>query len=293
MKTIQEIAELLKQDLQRRMEQSGLMFRLFARVKTRRSILHKMGIKGEAYRAGKMMMQDIIGFRIVLYFQDDVDIVSLFLSRKGLVRKSVDEPDTYTFRPQRLNLTLSIPEEYVADFRSGLPQEYAPYIGSTYEVQIRTIFSEGWHEVEHDLRYKCKDDWEGYETYSRTLNGLLGTLETAEWTMKSLFADLAAKNCLMGNYRAMFRNKFHLRLANDDFSPEVTDFLQQHPELPQEILGMDRMMLVFTLLNHRRPLPLTFDHVLFLVNRVELMHPELKALEPVGFAEWFTDVSEE
>ena len=154
-----QIAQQLENELRERLNKSGLMFRLFSRVKTQRSIIHKMGIKGEAYRNGTLLMQDIIGFRVVLYFQDDVDIVALFLSSNGLVRKSIDEPDSSTFRPQRLNLTLSIPESLVDDFRHELPEEFAPYIGSTYEVQIRTIFSEGWHEVEHDLRYKCKEDW--------------------------------------------------------------------------------------------------------------------------------------
>lgn len=288
---LQRIAVLLEQELRCRMDQSGLMYRLFFRVKTERSIRHKMTIKGDAYRAGKMLMQDIIGFRIVLYFQDDVDIVSLFLSRNGLVRKSVDEPDTFTFRPQRLNLTLAIPEEQVEAFRAELPEEYAPYIGSTYEVQIRTIFSEGWHEVEHDLRYKCKEDWEGYETYSRVLNGLIGTLETAEWSMKSLFADLADKNFKMGNYRAMFRNKLHLRLRNDDFSPQVTDFLERHPEVAKVVLEMDRVMLVFALMNRERPLPLTFDNLLFLINRFELLNPELRELEDEAFREQFGELT--
>lgn len=286
MKEIRRIADALEQRLQQCMEQSGLMYRLFSRVKTERSIRHKMEIKGDAYRAGKMLMQDIIGFRIVLYFQDDVDIVALFLSRVGLVRKSVDEPDTFTFRPQRLNLTLRLPEEEVAAFRAELPAEYADYIGSTYEVQIRTIFSEGWHEVEHDLRYKCKEDWEGYESYSRILNGMLGTLETAEWTMRSLLADLANRNFLMGNYRAMFRNKLHLRLKNDDFSPAVADYLRQHGELAKGILDMDRMMFVFTLLNHSRPLSLTFDNLLFLINRLELMDAGLMERESDEFREW-------
>lgn len=274
-----QIAQQLENELRERLDKSGLMFRLFSRVKTQRSIIHKMGIKGEAYRNGTLLMQDIIGFRVVLYFQDDIDIVALFLSSNGLVRKSIDEPDSSTFRPQRLNLTLSIPESLVDDFRHELPEEFAPYIGSTYEVQIRTIFSEGWHEVEHDLRYKCKEDWKDCEPYSRTLNGLIATLETAEWTMKSLFHEMATKNYLFGNYRAMLRNKMRLRLTNDDFSPAVTEFLQQHPDIAEAVLKTDRMIFVFTLLHHRQHLPLTFDHVLFLMNRIEFLHPELKMLE--------------
>ena len=71
-----QIAQQLENELRERLNKSGLMFRLFSRVKTQRSIIHKMGIKGEAYRNGTLLMQDIIGFRVVLYFQDDVDIVA-------------------------------------------------------------------------------------------------------------------------------------------------------------------------------------------------------------------------
>ncbi len=289
MTKLENIEKRIESDLRSRLDGSGIMYRLFSRVKTRRSIEHKMSIKRDAYRAGKMIMQDIIGFRIVLYFQDDVDIVALYLSSKGLVRKSVDEPDAITFRPQRLNLTLQLPKEMVEDFRSELPEEYSQYIGSTYEVQIRTIFSEGWHEVEHDLRYKCKEDWIGYESYSRILNGVLGTLETAEWSMKSLFDELAMKNCQMGNFRAMFRNKFRIRFANDDFSEPVRMYLESNPDVTHSILEMDRTMLLFTLLNHPDVMPLTFDNILFILNRIELMKEAISKLEPATFSAKFLD----
>ena len=58
------------------------------------------------------------------------------------------------------------------DFISALPEGFKGRIEPTFKIQIRTVFSEGWHEVEHDLRYKCKDDWEGCELYSHTLNGI-------------------------------------------------------------------------------------------------------------------------
>lgn len=114
-----------------------------------------MQIKGDNYRSGKSLIQDMIGIRIVLYFQDDVDALAFFYSCGEVVSSSIDEFDTSTFRPQRLNLTCNLPTELIDDFRKSLPEEFAPYIDNTYEMQIRTVFSEGWHEVEHDLRYKC------------------------------------------------------------------------------------------------------------------------------------------
>lgn len=285
--TLQEIGNKMEQDLRDSLDRCGLMYRLFWRVKTMRSVKHKMDIKGEKYRSGQSKIQDIYGFRIVLYFQDDVDIVSFFLGRKGLVDLSMDSPDTVSFRPQRLNLVIRLPEEYSADFKAQLPAEYADYIDDTYEVQIRTIFSEGWHEVEHDLRYKCKEDWEGYEQHSRILNGVIAQLETAEWTMKALFKDMARRNAQLGNYRAMFRNLLHIRFASDDFSPQVTQFIEEHPYIAEQLLDMDNVMFMCTLMSHPVPMPLSFDNLLFLINRVEIMDEELQQLESNEFREFY------
>lgn len=256
------------------------MFCLFSRVKTTSSLAHKMRIKGEKYRSGKSLIQDMIGLRIVAYFQDDVEALATYFSYGEAVGSSIDELNSSTFCPQRLNLTCPIPEALVSDFRQALPAEYAPYIDNTYEIQIRTVFSEGWHEVEHDLRYKCKADWEQCEPYSRVLNGLIATLETAEWNMKMLFDQMAHTNMQTRNYRAMLRNKMHLRLQGEDFSEAVSDFLRQHPEVAERVLKTDRLVILLALLNHTKSIPLTYDMLLFLINRIEQISKELQALEP-------------
>ena len=279
-KILDGIAQRLESLLATQLNNCGLMFRLFSRVKTTSSLAHKMRIKGEKYRSGKSLIQDMIGLRIVAYFQDDVEALATYFSYGEAVGSSIDELDSSTFCPQRLNLTCPIPEALVSDFRQGLPTEYAPYIDNTYEIQIRTVFSEGWHEVEHDLRYKCKADWEQCEPYSRVLNGLIATLETAEWNMKMLFDQMAHTNMQTKNYRAMLRNKMHLRLQGEDFSEEVSDFLRQHPEVAEQVLKADRLVILLALLNHTKSIPLTYDMLLFLINRIEQISEELQALEP-------------
>lgn len=276
---LRTIADQLEKEVDERLNKCGLMYRLFSRVKTEKSLNHKMLIKGDKYRSGDSKIQDMIGLRIVAYFQDDVEALSFFYACSNVVDSSIDELDSTTFRPQRLNLTCSIPEKYVEGFRKALPADYAEYIDNTYEVQIRTIFSEGWHEVEHDMRYKCKEDWAGCDSYSRTLNGLIATLETAEWNMKALFDDMSRMNMRQGNYRAMLRNKLHLRIKNDDFSAPVNTFLVSNPSIAEAVLNMDRMILILTMLNHEGSISLTYDNLLFLINRIEMNNPELQALE--------------
>jgi ppGpp synthetase/RelA/SpoT-type nucleotidyltranferase len=277
---LQAITKQLESQMYQHLNKCGLMFRLFSRVKTVSSLHHKMQIKSEKYRSGQSLMQDMIGIRIVLYFQDDVDALAFFYSYGEVVNTSIDEYDTSTFRPQRLNLTCNLPAELVDDFRKALPEEYAPYIDNTYEIQIRTVFSEGWHEVEHDLRYKCKEDWEGCESYSRILNGVIATLETAEWNMKALFDQMARINFQNKNYRAMLRNKMHLRIKGEDLSENVNSYLLQHPHVAECILNTDRFIIILTLLNHKAPIDLTYDNLLFLINRIEMNDQDLRNIEP-------------
>ncbi len=276
--TLETITRKLTDDITGHLSNSGMMFRIFSRVKSIDSIKHKLDVK-YAGRKSSGKIQDIIGIRIVVYFQDDVDALSLFFGQGDVVKRSIDEYDVSTFRPQRLNLTCRLPEPMIPEFRAALPGAYTEHIDETYEIQIRTVFSEGWHEVEHDLRYKCKEDWEGCESHSRILNGLIATLETAEWNMKALFNDLARRNLQQRNYTAMLRNMMHIRLHGKGLSPELSQFLYENHPVAEAILNTDRLIIMYTLLAHNARFDLTFDKLLFLINRIEIMNPELMSLE--------------
>ena len=78
----------------------------------------------------------------------------------------------------------------------------------------------------------------------------------------------------------MLRNKMHLRLQGEDFSEAVSDFLRQHPEVAERVLKTDRLVILLALLNHTKSIPLTYDMLLFLINRIEQISKELQALEP-------------
>ena len=90
---------------------------------------------------------------------------------------------------------------------------------------------------------------------------------------------MARSNLQNRNYRAMLRNKMHIRLQGDDFSSRISDFLLQHPEVAEDILNTDRFIIILTLLNHRNRVELTYDNLVFLINRIEMNNLELSALE--------------
>lgn len=58
------------------------------------------------------------------YFQDDVDVLALYYSVGDIVKKSIDEHDSTTFRPQRLNITMRIPDKMADDFRDAVPDQF-------------------------------------------------------------------------------------------------------------------------------------------------------------------------
>ena len=104
-------------------------------------------------------------------------------------------------------------------------------------------------------------------------------METAEWNMKSLFDQMARTNLQNKNYRAMLRNKMHLRIKGEDFSTKVNQFLLEHPHIAESILNTDRFIIILTLLNHQNTIELTYDNLLFFINRIEMNNQELKELE--------------
>lgn len=274
--SLNNISAVLTDEISRLLSRCGLMYRIFSRVKTEESIRHKLEVK---YADKKVKIQDLIGIRIVVYFQDDVDALALYYSIGDIVKKSIDEYDSSTFRPQRLNITRRIPDSMIEEFTASIPKRYRDLVDLTYEVQIRTVFSEGWHEVEHDLRYKCKEDWKGCESYSRTLNGVIATLETAEWNMKALFNEMSRHNFLHSDYTAMLRNKMRLKFRSEGLSPELCAYLKKNPRIAEALLNADRLIIIYTLLSHKGDFDLTYDNLLLLINRIEMMDPGLMALE--------------
>lgn len=175
-------------DISSLLNSMGIMYRMFSRVKSEESI--KAKLSGNSLYGVSKKMQDYIGVRVVLYFNDDIGIVRKAISSIYEEKEndaSIDEFKEDEFRPVRFNVVYEVPSHLTDSM--GL-EGFEDKVDNTFELQIRTIFSEGWHEVEHDLRYKCKSDWEGLGIQSRKLNGVYAALETSEWTMVKFLTSL-------------------------------------------------------------------------------------------------------
>lgn len=284
---IKEIEESITKDLSR----CGLLFRIFSRVKSKHSIESKISLKKDKYRSNNEKMQDLLGLRITLYFSDDVNMLYSFLhSKREFVSESRDIIEVDKFCPQRLNLIMRIPNNRKRDFLEIVSDLNShDLIDDTYEIQIRTVLSEGWHEVEHDLRYKCQNDWNEFPVFSRTLNGIYATLETGEWSMLSLFYQLAHENYKTGKWGAMMRNKMRIRYVNDSLSDDVILFLNENKNVAKKILRASREKILHMMLNKNFRIPITYDTIIHLINRHEVNCKELELLEDSILKEYLDD----
>jgi ppGpp synthetase/RelA/SpoT-type nucleotidyltranferase len=260
------IEKRLKEKLLNELTRTGLLFRLFSRVKEPTSIDEKFTRK--AYSVGAELMQDLIGFRITTYFSDDVKIVvdlcDKIFDKIDLV---YDEPSSEVFKPLRKNMICRMPEYESSIFKeiqTSNPQYQL--IDNTFEIQFRTTLSEGWHEVDHLMRYKCKLDWEPLPTEGRMLNGIYATLETNDQALKALFDDISYHHYKAKKWEAMLRNKLRLRFLLKGLDEEIVNYLNKNPEVGKKIFKLNRNKILKNYIDSTLLFPVTFDNWIYFIN---------------------------
>ena len=86
----------------------------------------------------------------------------------------------------------------------------------------------------------------------------------------------------------MLRNKFRLKIRTESLSPELETYLKKNMHLAEAALNADRLIVLYTLLTHNSRFDLTYDNLLFLINRIEMMDFDLMGLEPAETTEMIT-----
>lgn len=273
--------------LNAKLSQCGIMYRIFCRIKTSDSINKKMAKKSEVYRNDNRKLQDLLALRITLYFTDDVDIVYKYLKKQpNFVDESVDIKDVDTFKPTRLNLIMRVPDNLKGHITTAINDTKFPdLIDDTYEIQIRTILSEGWHEVEHDLRYKYKDDWNDFQEESRLLNGIFASLESNEWAMLSLLNRLSYAHYKRNEWDSMLRNKLRIRFADSGLSDELKKYLSEHQQIAKRLFRTDRAVVIGNIMDKGFSFPLVYDTTLHLLNHICVKDTDLAAMEDTSLKE--------
>lgn len=270
-----------------RLDKVGLLYRIFSRVKDGNSIAEKIARKkaeNKPYLKDGKKIQDVIGIRIVTYFHDDVDLVKEILSDVyTFVGEEIDKIEPTVFKPKRTNIVCSFDEKQKETFYEVVKvtnRDSLHLTDHTFELQLRTILSEGWHEIDHSLRYKSKDEWKKHSEKERLLNGIYANLEVNDLAMKSLFSELAYQHFKEKNWEGMLRNKYRLKFQLSELKEELKLILNEQPKVAKQLFKADRNDIIIKLSKLEIPLPINFNNIVYFINHIELKNEDITKLTP-------------
>jgi hypothetical protein len=144
------------------------------------------------------------------------------------------------------------------------------------------MLSEGWHEIDHTLRYKCKGDWTDYHENERMLNGVYAALETNDIALKSLFNELAYKHYLSKNWEGLLRSKFRLQFLQVSLRPELREILNGDERLAKDLFKVQRESMLVKISEMDFAFPLTFNNLLFITNQLYLKNEKINGITPAA-----------
>lgn len=267
----------LENEIKEYLDKCGLFYKVFPRIKTSRSIFEKLE---ERERRGTRdyKLQDLVGIRIVLYFKADIQLCEkLIMQNFTVCNISKDEEEEEKFKPQRINYVCLLPEYILKNFDSKV-WEYP--IDQTFEIQIRTVFSEGWHEIEHDFRYKCLPDWKDNQDLSRTLNGIMATLDNCDWTMTSLLNQVAYRHYKAGEWIPMLQNTFRIRITDTAGMDDILAYFDAHRDVAKQFFRLEREEFLLWLSEIKLKVPLKLKTVVLLANLFRVKDEYLESITP-------------
>ena len=282
------IEKSIREEITFELDKIGLLYRIFSRSKDKNSISDKIDRKkseGKPYSVDGKKMQDVIGIRVVTYFRDDIEIAKKIIENKlEIVSKEIDNLDSTVFKPKRTNIVCRFSSENSNTFielqKTDSSNSSWKIIDNTFELQLRTILSEGWHEIDHSLRYKCKDDWSNYGESERMLNGIYASLETNDIALKNLFQELAYQHFKTKNWEALIRNKFRLKFQLKELKGDIKTIMDKKPEIGKKILKLNRNEVLNKISSLENSFPINLNNTVFLINELYIKDKELEQLTP-------------
>ena len=281
----QEIEEInnvkmsLLNTLVTKLNNAGIYFNSTSRIKSESSLLHKLETGKYSMQEGGRKIQDIIGIRINLFYLEDMDICEKILEETFLLDNwSKTKNEDNKFEAQKCNGVFRIPSKYLRNIPASVWNK--PF-DQTFEVQLRTVLFEGWHEIEHEMRYKYKlgsdsketDLWTGHEDLSRVMNSIIANLELCDWSIMQIFNSIHDSQYKEKNWENAIRSKYRLRITQDPLKPELREYLDNNPDIVAQFHTVSKRELVEILLNKKYHKELTPDRVIYLINK-EIVHNE-------------------
>ena len=262
-----------------KLNNAGIYFNSTSRIKSESSLLHKLETGKYSMQEGGRKIQDIIGIRINLFYLEDMDICEKILEETFLLDNwSKTKNEENKFEAQKCNGVFRIPSKYLRNIPASVWNK--PF-DQTFEVHLRTVLFEGWHEIEHEMRYKYKlgsdsketDLWTGHEDLSRVMNSIIANLELCDWSIMQIFNSIHDSQYKEKNWENAIRSKYRLRITQDPLKPELREYLDNNPDIVAQFHTVSKRELVEILLNKKYHKELTPDRVIYLINK-EIVHNE-------------------
>lgn len=271
-----ELCEHLKDAVREILNSCGMYFRIFSRVKTASSIAEKINRGKYGTKENPKKLQDLVGLRVVLYYYDDLSICRDIMESTFQMIDDWSRPkyNADEFKATKINGVFRFPEEYFNLYKKEL---WSLPIDTTFEIQFRTVFFEGWHEIEHDMRYKSllSDDefWKGSEELSRILNCILANLELSDWSLVQLFDQLSYNHYKSENWELMLKSKYRIKMSdNETLDSRIVNVFDHDKEVAKQFFKGSRKDLIKELLKLDNP-HLNYNLIVKLLNN-RIVHNE-------------------
>lgn len=161
-----------------------LAFPIQFRAKTWESFVNKLNQGRFAISSSILEMQDLVGFRIILLFKQDVDKVSEVIKKSFKVINEYNTEDKLQdnqFGYVSKHIITELNDEWLK-----LPTMQS-FKGIKCEVQVRTLSQHSWAEVSHIFQYK--DETNVPKPLKRSISRISALLETVDLEFERLLNE--------------------------------------------------------------------------------------------------------
>ncbi len=197
-----KLGDIVEQKLEKICKDTGIVVMAIThRVKSEESLAGKLVRSGDWYQ--KMQdLTDLLGARVICYFQDQVDIIGKRIEEEFEINKNLSSDKRAligadTFGYISLHYTCRLKEKDGYD--KSLSSKY-------FEIQIRTNLQHTWSEIEHDLGYKSQ--YGVPREIVRAFARIAGLLEIAD-------DEFVRVRDFMENYTKEIKEKIRLNEASE------------------------------------------------------------------------------